>query len=135
MSIPNDSYDSAYVTAISMIEIPKKVVKPFGPTNKIIVLPSDNGIGAGQCVGYIQHVTGVKFSGNANTWTRYINSRVPTVGAIVVQNLSRFGHIGVIVKVTDDKIIVRSRNIVGLWIVSDNTYNINDPRNLGYIVY
>ena len=106
------------------------------PTTKVIILPADyEARTAGQCVGYVKYITGIDYSGNAIVWKDYINLTSPEVGAIVVLQVGRWGHIGLVKEIKDDKIVVRSRNWRGLWVISDDEFDMDDLRILGYIKY
>ena len=74
------------------------------------------------CVGVGQHVT--------NVW----NSDEPKIGSIVIFNAGWYGHVGVVIRITEDSIIVRSRNWLGKYIVSDDEFKLDDERILGYII-
>jgi surface antigen len=80
-------------------------------------------------------VTGVNLPGNAEDWKQYINSETPQVGYIAVINAGWWGHVGVVVKIDGDIVTIRSRNWLGLWIVSDDEFDIHDIRLDGYINY
>jgi len=128
--------NNAYISSISSVIVPYAMQKyiEFGTTTRRIILPQDiNARIAGQCVGWVKYVTGKDYSGNALEWTEYINSTTPKIGSIVVIKAGRWGHIGVVIDIEKDSIIVRSRNWEGLWIVSDDVFNIDDIRILGYI--
>ena len=93
----------------------------LGPTTKKIFLPTDiNPRIAGQCVGFVKYITNLKYRGNASEWDKYINSEIPYINSVVVMNVGRFGHLGVVTKIEDDTITIRSRNWLGLWIISDD---------------
>ena len=113
---------------------PKYNLDKILPTTKVIILPQDyEPRTAGQCVGFVKYITGVEYSGNANVWTQYINSDTPEIGYIVVIQAGRWGHVGFVTEIKDDKITIRSRNWRGLWIISDDEFETNDIRILGYI--
>jgi surface antigen len=119
-----------------IVKIPN--VKNLGPTKKRIFLPGDeNPKIAGQCVGFVKYVTGIDYSGNASEWVAYINSDSPSKYSIAVISAGRWGHIGLVVddNYSDGKVTIRSRNWEGLWIISDDEFDTNDTRILGYITY
>jgi surface antigen len=123
----------AYIAPYTVISIPEKVTA-FGPTTKAVMLPGDENIlGRGQCVNYVRYVAKVDYTGNAKTWGAYVNATSPQVGDIVVMRASWWGHVGIVVKVTDTEITVRSRNYRGLWIISDDVFKIDDSILMGYI--
>lgn len=142
MTVTDGSYDNFrnnYVVAnsISTIKYDKENdFKKFLPTTKIVRLPTDTSVLIeGQCVAWINYVTGLNWSGNAIEWKSYINSNVPGDGKIVVMNVGRFGHLGGQIDETDTKILIRSRNWENKWVVSDNWFDKDDARILGYIEY
>lgn len=130
----NDSGNT--VVATSSPIIPKYSLDKLLPTTKVIILSTDyNPRTAGQCVGYVRYITGTEYSGNAIEWKQHINLDKPEVGSIVVFQAGKWGHIGVVVEIRGDKIIVRSRNWIKLWQISDDEFDISDIRILGYIKY
>lgn len=133
-TVNNDS--SNMVIATNSPIMPKYDLDKLLPTTKVIILPTDyDPRTAGQCVSYIRYITNVEHSGNALAWKEYINSNQPEIGSIVVMQVSRWGHLGIVKEINGDKVIIRSRNWQGLWIISDDEFDINDTRILGYIKY
>lgn len=129
--------NSPFVTATSIqpVVINDKF-KKYPPGSKLTILPIDYGIGAGQCVKYVQYVTGVDLSGNAVQWASYINSDNPNISDIVVIRYSKYvWHVGIVIKVDKDSITVRSRNVKGKYIVSDDKFQLADSRLIGFIDY
>lgn len=116
--------------------IPKYSLDKILPTAKVIILPTDYDTRtAGQCVGYVKYITGTDFTGNAINWKQYINLETPEVGSIVVMQVGKWGHVGIVVKVDGDKVTIRSRNWRQLWQISDDIFDLNDERILGYVKY
>ena len=142
MGITDDSNnifngDSPFVIAINspVIKV-NDSFKNYKPSNNAVVLPIDWGIGNGQCVKFVRYVTGVDIFGNASAWVKYINSDTPQVGDIVVIRYSKWQwHVGIVSKVDNDSITVRSRNVRGKYIVSDDKFRLDDSRVVGYISY
>lgn len=127
-----------YVQALSSIGIQTPNIKQIGPTKNKIFLPGDdNPRVAGQCVNYVKYVTGIEYSGNAFEWVKYINSDSPTKYSIAVIRAGKWGHIGLVVDddYSDGRVTIRSRNWEGLWIISDDEFDIDDLRIAGYIRY
>lgn len=133
-STVNESDNSNVVIAIESPIILKYNLDKILPTTKRIILPQDyDSKSAGQCVGYVKYITGVEYSGNAILWKQYINSDKPEIGSIAILQVGRWGHLALVISVNNDTVTLRSRNWEGLWIISDNEFNINDIRILGYI--
>ena len=134
VTISDDSINVAVATSQPII--PKHNLNKILPTSKRIILPLDyDSRTAGQCVSYVKYITGVEYNGNAIEWNGYINSEKPEVGSIVVMQVGRWGHLGIVIEIKGDKIVVRSRNWMKLWQISDDEFDINDIRILGYIRY
>lgn len=125
------------IVATNQVEIQKsKYASKYLPTTQRKILPVDyDPRTAGQCVGWIKWVTGVSYEGNALWWKNYINLQTPEIDTIVVLQAGRWGHLGLVIDKDDTTITVRSRNWQGLWIVSDDKFDITDVRILGYIKF
>lgn len=137
-----DSYQISGAFAIASSAIPVPTPKPAitvpgpsaTPTAKRVVLPGDeNPRYAGQCVIWVRYYADVDYTGNARDWAKYANTDTPAAGDIIILNLSRYGHLGIIMSVNNGIITYRSRNNGALWVVSDDTISVNDSRILGYI--
>ncbi len=147
ISLPTNNNDhiriinEQYIFPLNPIEIPTSgvidVEKLLEPTSNRIYLPGDDDRRfAGQCVIFVKYSLkdiAPDKSGDAIDWKEDINSYEPIVGSVIVFRVGKWGHIGIVIKVTDDIIVVRSRNWHGLWIISDDEFKINDERILGYI--
>lgn len=109
------------------------------PTSSVVKLPGDeDSRWAGQCVVYVKYALrklAPELSGNAIAWKDYINSEKPIVGSVVVMKVGKWGHLGIVVKVNDNSVVVRSRNWRGLWVISDDEFELSDERLLGYITF
>ena len=123
------------VVALNSVEIKKSEyeVNTITTTQRKILPVDSNPRTAGQCVGWVKYVTGVPFVGNAINWWKYVNTQVPEIDSIVVLKTGPVGHVGIVIDKTETEIIVRSRNYQGLWIVSDDKFDISDKKILGYI--
>lgn len=120
--------------ALNPISTNKSEYSEHETTDTRQILPLDNNPRtAGQCVNWVKWVTGVSFTGDAILWWRYVNSQTAKIDSIVVMKNGKYGHVGIVVDRTDTEIVVRSRNFRGLWIVSDDRFDINDPDIVGYI--
>ncbi len=111
----------------------------FPTGGEIVALPIDfDGDGnptiyGGQCVNWVTYTAGVVSYGNAKEWAASITTQIPSVGTIVVMRINdTLWHVGIVSKVEGDRILVRSRNYRGLWIVSDDWFEINNPIIMGY---
>lgn len=134
-------YQSAFLP-ITYTVIPNGL-KPFSlhgesalPTREVIILPvEDWGRWTGQCVGWVRYQTGWNISGNAIQWQFHINSEVPEVNSVIVLNLGKWGHIGVVISVDREAktLTYRSRNQDGWYVISDTTISFDDPNILGFI--
>lgn len=114
------------------------VSKLLKPTNVVVKLPQDYVSFPGQCVNYVKYElrnTAPDLSGNAKDWQQYINSKTPIIGSVAVMKLSRWGHVGIVVAKTDTTVTIRSRNYRGLWIISDDEFEITDISIAGYITF
>lgn len=138
--IVDDAYIQAQPVYPWKIPPPKPPFKVLGesayPTAKRIFLPGDMfPRTAGQCVSYIKYHTGLNYSGNAIEWVKHVNSEVPIIGSVIVLDVNSWGHMGIVIGINNNIVTVRSRNWRGLWIVSDDQFDINDTRIMGYIDY
>lgn len=87
----------------------------------------------GQCVVAVRKFLGVgrdEIQGMAK-YTK-TNSESPEVGAIIKLNMSRYGHVGVVLDDTENTVTYYDSN--GQWTerAAIRTIDINDPRILGY---
>lgn len=133
-------FDGPYIYASSAVPVPtpKPAIRVLGnsaaPTTKRVFLPGDAIPRiAGQCALWVRYYADVDFTGNARDWVKYANTTTPEVGDIIILNLSRYGHVGIIISIDEGVITYRSRNNGTLWVVSDNEINTGDIRILGYI--
>lgn len=91
------------------------------------------GVGNGQCVAYAKYASGLNYSGDAIKWKKYINSKTPQKGAVVVLSSGKYGHVAVVKEIKGDKIILTEQNIKGLYVISTRTISAKDPKILGYV--
>lgn len=83
-----------------------------------------------QCVGYAKALTGFTQSiGRASNWPR--NSTEPVVGGVVVTNESASGHVGIILRVWEDTIVITEKNYIPCK-VGTRELRKDDPRIKGY---
>ncbi len=91
------------------------------------------GIGNGQCVQYAEYVTGIYRRGNANVWTKYINSTEPVIGSIVVLNEGSIGHLAAVKDIKGDSILITEQNYLGKYIISERLFSASYLNILGYV--
>jgi surface antigen len=114
----------------------KKTLKKPAAKKKAVVkkaIARKKGIGNGQCVHYVRYVTGLKFRGNAITWKKFINSKIPVIGSVVVLNYGKLGHVAVVKAVNGNKITIGEQNYYGPHIINTRTISKNDPKIMGYV--
>lgn len=65
------------------------------------------------------------------------NTDFAEIGAIIITNESWYGHVGVVLSVTDSKVTIYESNVpLGSERAGIRVLNINDPRIVGYkIIY
>ena len=87
----------------------------------------------GACVIGVRQFLGVgrdQIQGMAKNTT--INSQHPEVGAIIVLNMSRYGHVGVVLKITETEVIYYDTNYHWNGRAGIEKINIQDKRIKGY---
>ncbi len=89
--------------------------------------------GNGQCVDFVQAHGFARMSGNANTWKRYLNSPVPTVGGVVVLKGGRWGHVAIVTAVLPGSFQIVEQNYYGHYIISHREISLNDKLIVGFI--
>jgi LysM repeat protein len=114
---------------------PRPSVKPAVGT--IAIASEDHGIykpvGNGQCVDFVQAHGYATYSGNANTWKRYINTPTPVVGGVVVLKGGRFGHVALVTSVKPSSIQVVEQNYYGIRIIDHREISLSDKTIVGFI--
>lgn len=108
-----------------------KAKKPVKQVKK--AAPKRKGVGNGQCVAYARHASGLKHRGNAIEWKKFINSRIPKKGSVVVLNYGKLGHVAVVEAVSGGTITVSEQNYYGPYIINRRNISRNDPHILGYV--
>ena len=75
---PPQTYSDQFIVALNA---PQTLKFDLGPTED------------GYCVSFVQKNGFEAYRGNANEWIKYINSFVPSEGAVVVMNYGEIGHL------------------------------------------
>jgi len=91
-------------------------------------------VGDGQCVAFIQSNGYGAYRGNAEDWKVYINSDVPVIGGVVVLNEGQFGHLALIIDITDEGIRAVEQNYQGVGIVSYRVLDFNYEGIIGFVI-
>lgn len=104
------------------------------PTSSKIFLPGDEyPYSAGQCVNWVKYHTKLQIIGNAIAWADYVNSTKPLIGSVIVLDIGRHGHVGIVIDYDNESVTYRSRNQNGLWVISDTKIDKNSSEIVGYI--
>ncbi|HUO75880.1 MAG TPA: LysM peptidoglycan-binding domain-containing protein [Candidatus Paceibacterota bacterium] len=90
-------------------------------------------VGNGQCVDFVQAHGYPNLKGNANQWSRYINTLVPVPGGVVVFRGGRYGHVAIITAVEPSSIQIVEQNYYGLFIIDHREVSMNDRSIVGFI--
>lgn len=119
-TIAVDIQSALYVTVLN-------VPPDSPPSPKFDLTPTEDGF----CVSFVKKNGFSQYSGNANEWMKYINSRIPAIGEAVVLSYGDIGHLALITNITDEGIEIYEQNFVGQWIVSHQL--LDKRRVIGYI--
>lgn len=98
---------------------------------------SDGSVGKGWCTDFVwsrgwPHSI---YSGDANTWKRFINTENPRAGDVVVlREGGKRGHVAIIESVASTSINLIEQNFVGLGVVSRRTIPKDYARIVGFIM-
>lgn len=104
--------------------------KPKARTQRVV---QSTGYNACSCVSYARWKSGI-FTGRIGVARRHpINSNVPTVGAIVVTNESKAGHVGVVISVEGETFTITEANYSRCK-VGTRTLSINSKVIKGFYV-
>ncbi len=83
------------------------------------------------CVNYVKALTGFRTSiGMAKYWPR--NSVAATVGAVVITNESRYGHVAFIAGIEGNELILSEANYSRCRKTNGRRLNISAPSIIGY---
>ena len=122
------SYDEAKITNPSRVystPSPETVQEALATTRANSAIPQFC-----SCVTFVKGLTGLQETvGAARNWP--INSKIPTVGGVVVLNESKFGHVAYITAVSQNSFTVVEDNYVPC-AKSTRTLLLTDPGILGY---
>lgn len=73
-------------------------------------------------------------NGNANTWSRYVNTASPSIGdAVVLKEGGSTGHVALVVGVSSTSIGLEEMNYKGYGIISSRTIPLDYANVVGYI--
>jgi len=137
---------------ISLMAFPKKVVS-LQPVETIEYLTNETseqqyyswrltekakrlvGTKQGQCTVAVRNFLGLgsdQIKGLAKN--NESNSDTPEVGAVIITNESKWGHVGVVLSFTDTEVIIYESNVpLGSERAGIRTLQLNDDRIIGYI--
>ncbi len=93
----------------------------------------------GYCTWYVSQRLYVPWSGNAGTWlagaraSGRATGRTPKTGAIIVTTESRWGHVGIVEKVSGNLVTISEMNYAGFGIKSTRTISAKSGVIKGYI--
>jgi surface antigen len=93
----------------------------------------------GYCTWYVASKKYVPWGGNAGTWLYNARAygvktgKTPKKGAIIVTNESWYGHVGIVTKVSGDKVTISEMNYKGFGVVSSRTISSKSRVIKGYI--
>jgi surface antigen/LysM repeat protein len=93
----------------------------------------------GYCTWYVASKRKITFGGNANAWLKngkaagYATGSAPAVGAVVVTNESRVGHVAYVEEVKGDKFRVSEMNYKGFGVRSERWIPIGSGAVRGFI--
>lgn len=122
----------------------KPVVNKKSVASSTVVLPRStkgNTFAAGQCTDYVARKIVIPWRGNAINWLRNSQSygavvdKVPIVGAILVTNESRAGHVAYIESVSGNTFTISEWNYAGKYKTTTRTFTVGDSRIKGIIHY
>ncbi|MBD3245143.1 MAG: LysM peptidoglycan-binding domain-containing protein [Candidatus Moranbacteria bacterium] len=93
----------------------------------------------GWCTWYVASRRHVPWGGNAGTWLYHAKAygaktgKTPAAGSIIVTRESRWGHVGIVEKVSGNSITIREMNYRGWGVVSTRTISAKSSVIKGYI--
>ncbi len=110
---------------------PKPVVKASskGSGGSGIYVP----VGDGQCVAFVQAHGFSSLHGNAYQWARYINTKVPTIGGVIVFKGGKYGHVALITAIKENSIQIVEQNYYGPRIIDHREISKKDKSIVGFI--
>lgn len=140
-----ENADIAYKNWEKEKQAPKPVVKPKTIQTAVVIntAPPKNGntFAPGQCTDYVARKIAIPWHGNAGAWTSNskaygaVVDKLPAVGAILVTNESRAGHVAYIESVNGDEFTISEWNYQGRYKETTRTFNVTDSRIKGIIHY
>jgi hypothetical protein len=90
-------------------------------------------VGDGWCVSFVQAHGFEKYTGDAKDWVKYVNSKTPEIGAVVVLNESPLGHLAIVTSFTETTIDIVEQNYKHAYVINYRTLPINYSKILGYV--
>lgn len=131
----------AYIGSVMQVPTPTPlptrrvvVVEPVVRAETSTVKDEFAPVGDGQCVAFVQAHGFSEFSGNAGTWKRYINTKNPRAGDVVVLREGPVGHVALLETVASQSLGLLEQNYEGRYIVSRRTISRNYARIVGFIM-
>lgn len=112
---------------------PKPIIKTVATIKRSSGSGIYKSVGNGQCVDFVQAHGFSRMSGNAYTWKRYINTKTPVTGGVIVLRGGRYGHVALVTSVKADSVQIVEQNYYGPYIIDHREIALNDKSIVGYI--
>lgn len=120
-------------------EVEGYLQKPLIAETKLTIIYPAHPFPKGWCTYYVSTKRIIPWSGNANQWLKnskkfgYETGNEPKVGAVIVTNESRWGHVGFVEAIGNDSIIISEMNYTGFNRISYRTLSRSSRVIKGYI--
>jgi surface antigen len=98
-----------------------------------------NNFAPGQCTWYVASLRNIPWSGNARDWwpnaaaMGYAEGQTPQVGAVMVENLSIYGHVALVTAVNGSSWTITEMNYNGPYVVDQRTLSPGQDPVIGFI--
>jgi surface antigen len=98
-----------------------------------------NTFAPGQCTWYVASKRNIPWSGNARDWwpnaaaMGFAEGQTPQVGAVMVENLSIYGHVALVTEVNGSSWTVSEMNYNGPYVVDQRTLSPGQDPVIGFI--
>ena len=98
-----------------------------------------NTFAPGQCTWYVASKRNIPWSGNARDWwpnaaaMGFAEGQTPQVGAVMVENLSIYGHVALVTAVNGSSWTVSKMNYIGPYVVDQRTLSPGQDPVMGFI--